>query len=239
MNAATPRSSRSLAGRGRRARSPLAALLAPLGVTGLVAFALLSGWSAAPASAHNYLVSSSPEAGAVVMQQPGVISVTTNDALLDLDGTGAGSAIQVSGPSDAPLYYGDGCVSVAGATAETSAELGAAGEYTVTWQVVSTDGHPISDTFTFDWQPASGQALAEGVATAPACGDAAGSNGGADAGAADTGAADTGAADTDSADTTATDAEITGLGDAGWIVAALGVVGLVVTVTVLVLRRRP
>jgi hypothetical protein len=54
-----------------------------------VALALLSGWSAAPAAAHNYLVSSSPEDGAVVTEQPGAFSVTTNDALLDLDGTGA------------------------------------------------------------------------------------------------------------------------------------------------------
>ncbi|MFC5931605.1 copper resistance protein CopC [Cryobacterium melibiosiphilum] len=210
---------------------PVRRLPAALGVIGLVAFALLSGWSAAPAAAHNYLVSSSPEDGAVVTEQPGLISVTTNDALLDLDGTGAGSAIQVSGPSDAPLYYGDGCVSVAGATAETTAELGQAGEYTVTWQVVSTDGHPISDTLTFDWQPAAGQALAEGAATVPDCGATSDSDS-----AADTGASATDSDATDSGDTgSAADA---GLGDAAWILAALGTVGIVVTVTVLVLRRR-
>lgn len=221
-SATTPRSVRSLTGWTRRVRS----VLAPLGVIGLVAVAVLSGWSASPASAHNYLESSSPTDGAEVTEQPGVISVTTNDALLDLDGTGAGSAIQVSGPSDAPLYYGDGCVSVAGSTAETTAELGAAGEYTVTWQVVSTDGHPISDTVTFDWQPAAGQSLAEGSTTAPECGDPAGSAPDSD-----------GAAD--SADAAPADAATTGLGDAGWILAALGVIGIVVTVTVLVLRRRP
>ena len=201
-------------------------LLAILGVTGLVAFALLSGWAAAPASAHNYLVSSSPEDGAVVTEQPSVISVTTNDAVLDLDGTGAGSAIQISGPSDASLYYGDGCVEVSGATAETSAELGEAGKYTVTWQVVSTDGHPISGTFTFDWQPAVGQTLAAGSATAPNCGVAGDS------------AADTEAA-ADSEPNAATTGGDTGLGDAGWILAALGTIGIVVTVTLLVLRRRP
>lgn len=208
-------------------------LLVPLGVLGLAAFTLLSGWFAAPASAHNYLVSSSPTDGAVVTEQPGVIAVTTNDALLDLDGTGSGTAIQISGPSEAPLYYGDGCVTVAGATAETTAQLGAAGEYTVTWQVVSTDGHPISDTHTFDWQPAEGQELGTGASAAPECG------GGADDAAADDAAA--GGADTNAAADTPADsaAEATGLGDAGWIVAALGAVGIVVTVTLLVLRRRP
>lgn len=189
-----------------------------LGVTGLVAFALLSGWAAAPVSAHNSLVSSSPEDGAVVTEQPGVISVTTSDALLDLDGTGAGSALQISGPSDTLLYYGDGCVGVSGATAETSAELGEAGEYTVTWQVVSTDGHPISGTLTFDWQPAEGQVLAAGSATAPSCGG-------------------TGAAAGSESDAATTGAP-SGLGDAGWILAALGTIGIVVTVTLLVLRRR-
>lgn len=189
-----------------------------------MALALLSGWSAAPAAAHNYLVSSSPEDGAVVTEQPGAFSVTTNDALLDLDGTGAASAIQISGPSGAPLYYGDGCLSVSGRTVETAAELGEAGEYTVTWQVVSTDGHPISDTVTFEWQPSAGQALGEGSATAPSCGgvDTVAPDGGADA---------DGAAAPASAST--------GLGDVGWIVAALGAVGIVVTITVLVLRRRP
>ena len=206
-------------------------LPAILGVTVLVVFGLLSGWAAAPASAHNYLVSSSPEDGAVVTEQPGIISVTTNDAVLDLDGTGAGSAIQVSGPGGAPLYYGDGCVSVAGATAETTAELGEAGEYTVTWQVVSTDGHPISDTFSFDWQPAAGQVLAEGAADAPDCGGTAAAEGDS--------AADTDAADSADPADSAADAAASGLGDAGWVVAALGTVGLVVVVTVLVLRRRP
>jgi len=188
-----------------------------LGGIGVLAFALLSGWGVTPASAHNYLVSSSPEDGAVVTEQPGVFTITTNDAVLDIDGTGAGSAIQISGPSDAPLYYGDGCLSIAGPTAETTAELGTAGVYTVTWQVVSTDGHPISDTLTFDWQPSAGQSLGEGSASAPTCGGT-------------TNAVPDAPADTDG----------TGgwLGDVGWIVAALGAVGIVVTVTLLVLRRR-
>ena len=187
--------------------------------------------SAAPASAHNYVVDVGPAEGSVVTTQPESIFVTTNDALLDLDGTAASSGIQVSGPADAPLYYGDGCVTVAGATAQTTAQLGAAGEYTVTWQVVSTDGHPISDDFTFDWQPGDDVPLAEGSATPPDCGGTAAET---DTGVADTGA-DSGASDATSSESTASG----GVSDVVWIASALGAVALAVTVVLLVLRRRP
>ena len=64
---------------------------------------------AVPASAHNYVVATTPAEGAVVTEQPGTISLETNDELLDV---GDGSAIQVQGPDG--LYYGDGCTDVVG-----------------------------------------------------------------------------------------------------------------------------
>jgi methionine-rich copper-binding protein CopC len=183
------------------------------------------GWAAAPASAHNYVVGSSPAAGAVLTEQPSLFTVTTSEALLDLGGGGAGSGMLISGPSAAatPLYYGDGCISLLGSTVETEAQLGQPGEYTVTWQVVSTDGHPVSDDFTFTWQPAAGQTLAEGSPDKPVCADTAG---------AATDAAATDAADDDAAPTGAA------LADAAWIAATLGAVLLAVAGTLLVTRRR-
>jgi methionine-rich copper-binding protein CopC len=129
------------------------------------------GLSAAPASAHNYPVAYAPAEGAVVTEQPGIFSVTTNDNLLQLSESGGGMGLQVTGPAGAghPLYYGDGCVTVLGPTIEATAELGEPGVYTVVWQVVSTDGHPISDEYSFTWQPAAGQQLGEGSATPPDC----------------------------------------------------------------------
>ena len=188
---------------------------------GVVVAAAL-GWGAAPASAHNYVVGSSPAADAVVTEQPGVFSVTTNDLLLDLGGAGAGSAVVITGPASAPLFYGDGCGSVSGATVETSAQLGAAGQYTVIWQTVSTDGHAISDELTFDWQPSADQTLAEGVATAPTCGT-------------ETDAAET-EADTAAPADSATDGS---LATVAWIGGTLGAVLLAVAATLLVLRRKP
>ena len=207
---------------GRR----LARTLKRAALAGVVLAVATLGVSAAPAFAHNYLVGSTPTAGAVVTEQPGTVSITTNDNLLDLSGQGEGSAIQVTGPADAPRYYGDGCSTIDGPTLETAVQLGQPGEYTVVWQVVSTDGHPISDSFTFTWQPDANQVLTEGSATAPTC---------ATAGSGQTGAADPDAAATDG-DTADAGAPVT---DLLWIGGALVAILAAIGVTLLVLRRRP
>ena len=85
----------------------------------VAASAALIALPAVPAWAHNYLVATTPADGAVVSEQPGTISLETNDELLDV---GDGSAIRVQGPDG--RYYGDGCTEVVGATAEARAELG-------------------------------------------------------------------------------------------------------------------
>ena len=121
---------------------------------------------AAPAQAHDYLVDQNPADGATVTSLD-TISVTANSRLNDITGTGSGFGLLVQDADG--LYYGDGCVTIDGATLSTDAALGAAGTYTVTWQLVSADSHPVSDTFTFDWAPASGEA-AVGSTSAPDCG---------------------------------------------------------------------
>lgn len=39
----------------------------------------------------------------------------------------------------------------------------------MTWQVVSTDGHPVSGQYAFDWAPVDGTALADGSDSVPDC----------------------------------------------------------------------
>lgn len=204
----------------RSVMSPLATTL--LG-GGIVVAAL--GMGAAPASAHNYPVGYSPVENSVVTEQPGVFSVTTNDLLLDLAGTSTASAMEITGPADAttPLYYGDGCATVSGATVETEAQLGKAGDYTVVWQTVSTDGHSISGEFSFTWQPAAGQVLAEGSTVRPACGGA--------------GNQVTDAPTTDSAQADASAASA--WSDVAWIGGSLAVVLLAVGATMYFVRRTP
>jgi methionine-rich copper-binding protein CopC len=130
--------------------------------------------AATPAQAHNYVVSSTPEAGSVITVLPEQFTVTTNDVLLDFGGenTGSSGALEVQGPDG--LYYGDGCVTVSGASISTPAALGPAGDYTVNWRVVSTDGHPVSNKFVFTWQPDAGQPVSEGSAAEPVCATASG-----------------------------------------------------------------
>jgi methionine-rich copper-binding protein CopC len=131
-----------------------------LGVAATLAFA-------SPASAHNYLVSSTPAAGSTVTTLPKTVEVTTNDTLLDLAGNGNGFDLIVR--DSAGAYYGDGCVTISGATISTDAALGAPGKYTVTWQVVSTDSHPVSNTYEFIWAPTDATQQTAGSTTPPDC----------------------------------------------------------------------
>lgn len=119
----------------------------------------------AAANAHDDLVDSTPGANATIDELPEVFSVTVNEPLLDLDGEASGFAIEVTDATG--RYYGDGCLTVEGATLSTGAALGEAGDYTLTWQLVSEDGHTVSGSFGFTW---TGEATAAGSATPPDCG---------------------------------------------------------------------
>jgi copper resistance protein C len=137
----------------------LGALIAAAGV-----FAL-----AAPAQAHNYVVSTIPASGSVLTQLPEQFSVTTNDNLLNLGGKGNGFVLQIRDAGG--VYYGDGCVTVQGATMSADAALGEPGAYTIAWQLISTDGHTVSGEIPFTWQPDANQpAPSTGSATPPDCG---------------------------------------------------------------------
>jgi len=116
--------------------------------TGLVAASLLI---ATPAIAHDGLVESTPSAGETLTALPDAFSITMSEDLLDLDDEGSGFGLLVR--DAAGLYYGDGCVTVDGPTVSAAAVLGAPGDYTLIWQVVSSDGHPTSDEFAFTWAP--------------------------------------------------------------------------------------
>ncbi len=106
---------------------------------------------ASPAFAHNFLVSSTPAAGQTLTTLPAKFVITTNEGLLDLSGHGAGFAFDVEDAQH--RFYGDGCVSVDGSSMTTAPALGAAGKYRVVWQIVSADGHIVSNEYSFTWAP--------------------------------------------------------------------------------------
>ncbi|SDS55165.1 copper resistance CopC family protein [Agrococcus carbonis] len=121
--------------------------------------------------AHASVIGTTPAAGDVVTEQPGTFSVVMNEEILSVEGADSANALQVTDASG--RFYGDGCVAVDGDTISLDAQLGEAGDYAMTFQVVSADGHPVSDTIAFSFEPAEGEAGAPGAAEAPVCGVAA------------------------------------------------------------------
>ncbi|MEV7125175.1 copper resistance protein CopC [Streptomyces sp. NPDC093260] len=119
-----------------RAARPLVLLL--LAVAGL----LLAG--AGPAAAHAALTGSDPQQGVVVPQAPAQVSLTFSeqvalgdDSLRVLDP--AGKRVDTGKPAD-----------ISGTTYAVRLRGGLAkGTYTVTYQVISADSHPVGGAYTF------------------------------------------------------------------------------------------
>ncbi|MFP3713448.1 copper resistance protein CopC [Puerhibacterium sp. TATVAM-FAB25] len=125
--------------------------------------------TAAPASAHNSLVSTDPEADRTLAEPRDQVTLTFDDVVLDLgggEGTG-GTVLDVTGPDG--THHATACPSVVDRTVSAPVALGEAGTYTVTWRVVSADGHPISGRYAFDYAPPAGTPATAGTAAA-ACG---------------------------------------------------------------------
>jgi len=175
---------------------------------------------AAPASAHNYMVSSTPKVNGTLTELPKTFEITTNDKLLAIGGSDSGFAFRIVGPDG--KYYEDGCVAVDGPSMTTTAALGGSGKYKVEWQVVSADGHTVSDQYGFTWKAPAGSTPAKGAGAPPTCPT---DSSGASAPAGTTGTA---AGSTDSA-----------ASDALWIGAGGVVLVGVVVAVLLLLRRRP
>jgi copper resistance protein C len=138
-----------------------------LAIGGFVVAASVLG-IASPAFAHNFLVSSNPAAGETLTTLPSKFIITTNEGLLDLSGHGAGFAFDVEDAHH--QFYGDGCVTVTGPSMSIAPAIGAAGKYTVIWQIVSADGHIVSNHYTFTWAPSGSFTPAAGASHPQDCG---------------------------------------------------------------------
>ncbi len=126
--------------------------------------------TATAANAHDGLVDSSPAADSTVTTEVTSIDLEFSEDFLDLGTATSAFAIQVSGPDG--KFYNTGCVALDGASISTVAALGESGEYEVVWQVVSSDGHPTSDSFVFSYEQPDGVAVAEGADSGVTCADA-------------------------------------------------------------------
>jgi copper resistance protein C len=114
-----------------------------LAVAALAAAAMIG--FAAPASAHDQLVSSDPAAGASVTALPAQITLTFSAELLG-DGSG-GNEVVVTDAAGTALN--DGPVQVDGTNLVQPLTGSADGAVSVQWRAVSSDGHPIAGDFAF------------------------------------------------------------------------------------------
>ncbi|MEE1773271.1 copper resistance protein CopC [Streptomyces sp. JV185] len=127
-------------------RRPLAsaALLAVL--VGLVFGVLLGG--AGPASAHAALTGSDPQDGAVVATAPKEVTLTFSEQVALGDGS-----IRILDPAGKRADTGAAPRDLqSGSTVKYGVSLHSGlpdGTYTVAWQAVSADSHPVSGAFTF------------------------------------------------------------------------------------------
>ncbi|MGW0765886.1 copper resistance CopC/CopD family protein [Streptomyces sp. NPDC002676] len=104
--------------------------------------ALLAG--AGPASAHAALTGSAPAQGVVVDKAPDQVSLTFSEKVALSD-----DSLRVLDPRGKPVQTGSPA-NVSGTTYAVHLKSGLGkGTYTVTYQVVSADSHPVSGAYTF------------------------------------------------------------------------------------------
>ncbi|MGW1912022.1 copper resistance CopC/CopD family protein [Streptomyces sp. NPDC002076] len=100
--------------------------------------------SAGPASAHAALTGSDPAQGVVVKQAPSQVSLTFSEKVAMND-----DSLRVLDPRGKPVQTGTpGNLSGTTYAVKLKSGLGK-GTYTVTYQVVSADSHPVSGAYTF------------------------------------------------------------------------------------------
>ncbi|MDQ4093881.1 MAG: copper resistance protein CopC [Actinomycetota bacterium] len=112
-----------------------------LALVALVGLALLG--SAGPAVAHNELIGSDPADGATVATSPAQVRLT-----FDLPPKPGFSTVTVTGPHSSQWQAGPPAEAGAVVSAPIRA-LGPAGQYTIAYQVLSADGHPVRGAVRF------------------------------------------------------------------------------------------
>lgn len=130
-------------------RSARSAVARPLVVAAVAAAAILLG---APAAvAHAALVSTTPADGAQLGQEPRSVALEFNQTI------GTPAYVVVTAPDGSHLQKGDPNV-VDEKVTQSVSRSGTAGEYSISYRVVSADGHPVEGTTTYTVE--SGQDVA-------------------------------------------------------------------------------
>jgi methionine-rich copper-binding protein CopC len=119
-------------------------------VTAAGALALAGGLATAgPAAAHDRLESTNPADGAPVATAPDAVVLTMSSTPLAL-----GTQVRVTGP-DGTVSEGNPQI-VDATVSEPLTGARPAGTYQVEWRITSSDGHPVSGSFSFTATGAAG-----------------------------------------------------------------------------------
>jgi methionine-rich copper-binding protein CopC len=119
-------------------------------VTAAGALALAGGLATAgPAAAHDRLESTNPADGATVATAPDAVVLTMSSTPLAL-----GTQVRVTGP-DGTVSEGNPQI-VDATVSEPLTGARPAGTYQVEWRITSSDGHPVSGSFSFTATGAAG-----------------------------------------------------------------------------------
>ena len=189
----------------------------------LLAALLLLG---APAQAHDTLLESDPADGATLETSPEAITLTYSADILDVS-----PLVRITDDDGEQLAEITPSIDGPVATAALEEPL-PAGESTIQWRVVSSDGHPIEGTFTVTVEQDAAEEPADEEAPAA-------SDGGEDSAAQDTASDDAAsdAADDSAAEDSAAEEDSGSSLTPILVVLGVVVVGAVVAVVVIVRRR--
>lgn len=114
-------------------------------LTGAVALLVVSAGGITPAQAHDELVSSTPGTDEVLTHAPSELELTYSGDIMDVTGANQVRVTNAAGDTVTEVEPEvDGKIVTQPLPADA-----ADGTYTVTWRVVSSDGHPIQGTFTY------------------------------------------------------------------------------------------
>lgn len=129
-------------------------------LTGAIVAAVAVLFAASPASAHDEVVATDPAADSVLTEAPEQLSITFSSDLLSIAELSSGTAVIVT--DEGGTDWVDGEPTVQGDTATVALKDGMPDSaYRVTWQVVSSDGHPTSGEFAFAVEAGEAEATAE------------------------------------------------------------------------------
>lgn len=128
-----------------------AVILAPAaGLAGLIVLALITMLSAGPALAHAELVRMVPAQGSTVRVAPTVVQLTFDEAVQPRY-----DVVAVTAPDGTRVSAGAPQVAQT-VVRQSLRPLSAAGRYTVTYRLVSADGHLVSRQVSFTFAPTAG-----------------------------------------------------------------------------------